>query len=102
MNGMNMQNMMNQVKKMQKQMKQDQENINKQEFTGQAPDGIVKVVFSGDRKMKDMKIKKEAIDPDDPDMLSDLVVSAVNNALSKIDSATKDSMGKYTKNIPGM
>ncbi|GAA6237305.1 MULTISPECIES: YbaB/EbfC family nucleoid-associated protein [Apilactobacillus] len=102
MNGMNMGKMMKQVKQMQKQMGAEQEQINSKEFTGKAPEDMVKVVFSGDRKMKDMQIKPEAIDPDDPDMMSDLVISAVNDALSQIDKETQDSLGKYTKGIPGM
>ncbi|MEJ6400230.1 YbaB/EbfC family nucleoid-associated protein [Nicoliella lavandulae] len=102
MNGMNMNKMLKQVKQMQKQMGAEQEELNKQEFTGAAPDDMVKVVFTGDRKMKDMQINPEAIDPDDPDMLSDLVLAAVNDALAKIDDATQSTLGKYTKGMPGM
>ncbi|MHA8110714.1 YbaB/EbfC family nucleoid-associated protein [Lactobacillaceae bacterium Melli_B4] len=102
MNGMNMNKMLKQVKQMQKQMGAEQEELNKQEFTGTAPDEMVKVVFTGDRKMTDMQINPEAIDPDDPDMLSDLVLTAVNDALGKIDEATQNTLGKYTKGMPGM
>ncbi|MCL0330308.1 YbaB/EbfC family nucleoid-associated protein [Apilactobacillus xinyiensis] len=102
MNGMNMNQMMKQVKQMQKKMGADQEELNKKEFTGVSPEDMVKVVFTGDRKMKDMQINSEAIDPDDPDMLSDLVISAVNDALAKVDKETSETMGKYTKGIPGM
>ncbi|MHA8137907.1 YbaB/EbfC family nucleoid-associated protein, partial [Lactobacillaceae bacterium Scapto_B20] len=56
MNGMNMNKMLKQVKQMQKQMGDEQEELNKQEFTGAAPDDMVKVVFTGDRKMTDMQI----------------------------------------------
>ncbi len=52
--------------------------------------------------MKDIQIKPEAIDPDDPEMLGDLVLAAVNDGLSKVDKATESTMGKYTKGIPGM
>ncbi|MCK8635310.1 YbaB/EbfC family nucleoid-associated protein [Apilactobacillus kunkeei] len=104
MNGMNMGKMMKQVKQLQKQMGAEQEQINNTEFVGKAPEDMVVVTFSGDRKMKDMKIKPEALDPEDPDMTSDLVISAVNDALARIEKTTQDSMGKYTKGmgIPGM
>ena len=55
--------------------------------------------FSGDRQLKDLKINKEAIDPDDPDMLQDLIIDAVNKGLSQIDKATQASLGKYTKGL---
>ena len=51
------------------------------------------------KKLKDIKIDKEAIDPDDPDMLQDLVIDAVNKGLSQIDEATQASLGKYTKGL---
>lgn len=102
MNGMNMNKMMKQVKQLQKQMGAEQEQINSTDFKGKSPEDMVVVTFSGDRKMKDMKIKPEALDPEDPDMTSDLVISAVNDALEKIEKTTQDSLGKYTKGIPGM
>lgn len=52
--------------------------------------------------MTDIKIKPEAIDPDDPEMLSDLIVAAVNDAMKKIKDTTQSTMGKYAKGIPGM
>ena len=80
MGGMNMQQMMKQAKKLQAQMAEEQENITAQEFTGKSADDMVVATFTGDRKLKDLKIDKEAIDPDDPDMLQDLVIDAVNNS----------------------
>ncbi|GEP23088.1 MAG: YbaB/EbfC family nucleoid-associated protein [Lentilactobacillus diolivorans] len=102
MNGMNMNKMMKQMKKMQKQLGEEQENLKQQEFTGNAPDDMVTVKFNGDRKMTDIQIKPEAIDPDDPEMLSDLVLAAVNDGLAKVEKATQSTLGKYTKGIPGM
>ena len=100
MRGMgNMQNMMRQMQKLQKQMSQTQDELNKTEFTGKAADEMVTVVFTGDKKMKDIAIKAAAIDPDDPDMLQDLVIDAVNKGLVKIDEATQASLGKYTKGL---
>ncbi len=100
----NMGSMMKQMRQMQKKMEQDQANLNAQCFTGTSPDDLVQATFTGERKMTDLTIKPEAIDPDDPDMLADLVLAAVNDALGKVDDTTKQTMGKYTQgmNIPGM
>ncbi|HJE46122.1 YbaB/EbfC family nucleoid-associated protein [Levilactobacillus namurensis] len=105
MRGMgNMGNMMKQMRQMQKKMEADQAALNAQTFTGASPDDLVKATFTGDRKMTDLTIKPEAIDPDDPDMLADLVLAAVNAALTEVDETTKKSLGKYTQgmNIPGL
>lgn len=104
MGNMNMGNMMKQMRTMQKKMAEDQANLNAQSFTGTSPDDLVKATFSGDRKMTDLTIDPQAIDPDDPDMLADLVVAAVNDALGQVEAQTKQTLGKYTQgmNIPGM
>ena len=97
--GMNMQQMMKQAKKLQEQMAQEQENITAQEFTAASADNLVVATFTGDRKLKDLKINKDTIDPDDPDMLQDLIIDAVNKGISSIDEATQASLGKYTKGL---
>ncbi len=75
MRGMgNMQGMMKQMQKMQKEMGQTQEVLNSTEFVGQASDDMVVVTMTGDKKMKDIAIKPEAMDPEDPDMLQDLII----------------------------
>ncbi|MGY5273792.1 YbaB/EbfC family nucleoid-associated protein [Lactiplantibacillus plantarum] len=100
MRGMgNMQSMMKQMKKMQAQMTAEQAALNEQTFTGAAPDDMVKVTFTGDKKMKDITINPDVVDPDDVDMLQDLVVAAVNDALTKVDEQTQSTMGKYTKGL---
>ena len=99
MGGMNTQQMMKQAKKLQAQMAEEQENITAQEFVGKSADDLVVATFSGDRKLKDIKIDKDTIDPDDPDMLQDLIIDAVNKGLSQIDEATQASLGKYTKGL---
>ena len=99
MRGMNMQQMMKQAQKMQKKMMEEQAEISAQSFTGVAPDDMVKATFSGDKKLMDLQIKPEAVDPDDPDMLSDLIIAAVNDGLAKVDQATQAKLGKYTKGI---
>lgn len=102
MRGMNMQSMMKQMQKLQKNMKKDQDELNVTVFEGHAADDAVVVKFTGDHKMTDISIKEEAIDPDDVDMLQDLVLMAVNDAMSKIDKQTQETMGKYSRNIPGL
>lgn len=99
MGNMNMQGMMKQVQKMQKDMKQAQKKLNESEFVGKSSDDMVSATFTGDRQMKDLQIKPEAIDPDDPDMLSDLVIMAVNDAMKQIDDNANKSLGKYAKGL---
>lgn len=96
MRGMgNMQGMMKQVQKMQKEMVQAQDKLNETEFTGAATNDLVKVVFTGNRRMKDLQINEGVVDPEDTEMLQDLVIMAVNDALAKIDVETEKTMGKY-------
>ncbi|MGX7183179.1 YbaB/EbfC family nucleoid-associated protein [Enterococcus pallens] len=103
MRGMgNMQGMMKQMQKMQKEMMKAQEELNAKEFFGASANDLVKVVFTGDKTMKAMEINPELIDPEDPDMLQDMVILAVNDALTKISEETEETMGKYTKGLPGI
>ena len=99
MGGMNMQQMMKQAQKMQKQMMEEQAALAAQSFTGVAPDDMVKATFTGDKKLVDLQIKPAAVDPDDPEMLSDLVIAAVNDGLAQVDQATQAKLGKYTKGL---
>lgn len=101
MRGMgNMQGMMKQVQKMQKEMGETQEKLNETEFTGSSTNDLVKVVFTGNRRMKDIQINDEVVDPEDTEMLQDLIVMAVNDVLEKIDTESEKTMGKYTKGLP--
>ncbi|AUB51958.1 MULTISPECIES: YbaB/EbfC family nucleoid-associated protein [Enterococcus] len=101
MRGMgNMQGMMKQVQKMQKEMGEAQEKLNETEFTGSSTNDLVKVVFTGNRRMKDIQINDEVVDPEDTEMLQDLIVMAVNDVLEKIDTESEKTMGKYTKGLP--
>ncbi len=101
MRGMgNMQGMMKQVQKMQKEMGEAQEKLNEKEFTGSSTNDLVKVVFTGNRRMKDIQINDEVVDPEDTEMLQDLIVMAVNDVLEKIDTESEKTMGKYTKGLP--
>ncbi|WP_086312030.1 nucleoid-associated protein [Enterococcus sp. 7F3_DIV0205] len=102
MRGMgNMQGMMKQVQKMQKDMEKAQAELNEREFVGEATNQLVTATFTGDRKMKDIAIKEEVVDPEDVEMLQDLVIMAVNDALTKVEKETEATMGKYTKGMPG-
>ena len=103
MRGMgNMQGMMKQMQKMQKEMVKAQEELDKKEFFGAATNDLVKVVFTGDKTMRTVEINSELIDPEDPDILQDMIILAVNDALTKISEETEATMGKYTKGLPGM
>lgn len=101
MRGMNMQGMMKQMQSFKRICKRIRKNC-KNSFEGHAPDDAVVVKFTGDHKMQDIEIKEEAVDPDDVDMLQDLVIAAVNDAIKKVEQETQRTMGKYSRNIPGL
>lgn len=105
MRGMgNMQGMMKQMQKMQKQMAQAQEELGEKRLTGTAGGGMVTVTVSGHKQVVDVSIKEEVVDPDDIDMLQDLVLAATNEAMKLADELTNSTMGQFTKgmNLPGM
>ncbi|CZQ94099.1 Hypothetical protein Tpal_1744 [Trichococcus palustris] len=97
----NMQGMMKQMQKMQKELEQTQEVINATQFVGEASNGLVKITMTGNKKVVDVVIAAEAVDPDDVEMLQDLVLMATNDALAKIEVETKAKLGKFA-NIPGL
>ncbi|RYL90920.1 YbaB/EbfC family nucleoid-associated protein [Sporolactobacillus sp. THM7-4] len=99
----NMNNMMRQVQKMQKQMAEAQEKLKDEVIEGSAGGGVVTVKANGHKEIVDVVIKPEAVDPDDVDMLQDLVLTAVNDALTKADELVNQRLGKFTKglNLPG-
>lgn len=100
----NMNQMMKQVKKMQEQMMKAQEELGTKTIEGTAGGGVVTVSINGHKKLLDIKIKPEAVDPEDIEMLQDLVLTAVNDALTKADEIANTDMGKYTggMKIPGL
>ncbi|WP_423188586.1 YbaB/EbfC family nucleoid-associated protein [Alkalibacterium sp. f15] len=105
MRGMgDMQGMMKKMQKMQKNMESEQATLNEKEFTGTANSDLVTVIFTGDKKCKNVSIKEEIVDPEDVEIIEDLVLLAINDALEKIDSETEKMMGKYSKGmgLPGM
>ncbi len=102
--GGNMNNLMKQAQKLQKQMEEAQKDLETKEFEASVGGGAVTVRVSGKKELKDLIIKPEVVDPDDVEMLQDLVLTAVNEALKKAEEETNSSMGKLTGglNIPGM
>jgi DNA-binding YbaB/EbfC family protein len=100
----NMNQMMKQVKKMQEQMAKAQEELADKTVEGTAGGGVVTVTANGHKKVLNIIIKPEAVDPEDVEMLQDLVLAAVNDALGKADEMANQDMGKYTggMNIPGL
>ena len=97
--GMNMSNLMKQAKKMQEDMEKSQAELAIKEFEATAGGGAISVKVSGQKEIKEIKIQKEVVDPDDVEMLEDLILTCVNEALRKVDSAQADQLGKF--NIPG-
>lgn len=96
MGGMNMQNMMRQAQQMQQKVQQMQEEVEQREVEASAGGGVVRVVATGKKTIKSIEIKPEAVDPDDVEMLEDLVIAAVNEALAKADAMMQEEMGKIT------
>lgn len=98
--GMNLNNLMKEAKKMQADLEKSQEELSQKEFDATVGGGAVFVKVTGDKQLKEITIKKEAVDPEDVEMLQDLILTCINEALRKVDAETKASMGKY--NIPGL
>lgn len=98
---MNMQAMLRQAQNLQKDMMKAQEEINNMDFIGE--NGLVKVTMKGTKKLSKVEIEKdENFTPEDLEMLEDMILVSVNDALSKIEKITEEKMGKYTKGIPGL
>ncbi len=98
--GMNINKLMKEAKKMQADMEKSQEELTAREFEASCGGGAVSVKVSGAKQIKEIKIQKEAVDPEDIEMLEDLILTCVNEALKKVDAAQSASLGKY--NIPGL
>jgi len=100
----NMNQMMKQVKKMQEQMLKAQEELATKTVDGSAGGGVVTVQVNGHKKVLSVNIKPEAVDPDDVEMLQDLILAAVNDALGKAEELANQDMGKFTggMKIPGL
>ncbi len=92
----NMQQMMKQAQKMQADMKKMQEGLELREVEATAGGGVVKVIATGAKKIKSIEISKEAVDPDDVEMLQDLVLAAVNEAIRLAEEMVSGEMNKIT------
>lgn len=97
--GMNINNLMKQAQKMQEDMQHTQEEVAAKDFEATAGGGAITAIVSGDKVVKSIKIKPEVVDPEDVEMLQDLIITCINEAMRKADEATTQAMGKF--NIPG-
>ncbi|WP_238918538.1 YbaB/EbfC family nucleoid-associated protein [Clostridium sp. YIM B02555] len=100
--GGNMNNLMKQAQKLQKQMEDMQKDIELKEFEASVGGGAVVVKINGKKEVTAINIKPEVVDPDDVEMLEDLVLSAVNEAIKKAEDETANKMGKLTGGMPGL
>ena len=102
--GMNQAGMMKQAQKMQQEFMKMQEELEQKEFTAKSGGGVVTATVNGKRELLSVKIKPEAVDPDDVEMLEDMVLAAVNEALRDATETTEREMGKLTggMNMPGL
>ena len=91
-----MQNMMKKARKMQEEMKKLQDEIKKKTVDVTVGGGAVSVVMNGDKQITSLQIAKDAIDPNDSDMLEDLLITAINEASRKVDDMVSNDMGKIT------
>ena len=98
--GMNINQLMKEAKKMQADMEKSQEELSSKEFEATAGGGAVTVKVAGDKTIKEIKLQKDVVDPEDVEMLQDLILTCVNEALRKVDSAQAAQLGKF--NIPGL
>ena len=97
---MNMQSMMKQAQQLQQKMLKTQEEINNTEFEGKA--SLVTVVMTGNKELKSVKINSNSMDKDDIEALEDMIMVAINDAMSQINKVTEEKMGAYTKGLPGL
>ncbi len=100
----NMNQMIKQAQKMQDQITELQEDIEEREFTATAGGGAVEVTLTGKKTIKSLNLKPEVVDPEDIEMLQDLIISAVNEAVNNIETTTEAEMSKITGGVslPGL
>ena len=100
--GGNMQQLMRQAQKMQQQMLQKQEELDAREYEGTAGGGAVACKISGKRQLISLTIQPDAVDPDDVEILQDMIVAAVNDALKKGEETREAEMNKIGGGMGGM
>lgn len=96
---MDINKLMKQAQQMQKQLEQANLELNAMEFEGSASNGLVKVMVNGEYKVVSVDIDPSIISADDKDMLQDLIMIAINNAVEKIDASKKEKLGAMTQGI---
>ena len=97
----NMNNLMKQAQRMQRQMEESQKELETKEFTAKAGGGAVEVTVTGKKEVTKVKLSKEVVDPDDVEMLEDLVMAATNEALRMAEDANAEVMNKMTGGLGG-
>ena len=97
----NMNNLVKQAQRMQRQMEEGQKKLETKEFSAKAGGGAVEAVVSGKKELLRIQIAEDAVDPDDVEMLQDMIVAAVNEALKQADDASQELMGKMTGGLGG-
>ena len=98
----NMQGMMQKMQKMQKDMEKEQKAIETSIFEASDNNNLVTVKVTGAKRIVELEIKEDLVDPEDIDMLQDLVIVTVNDALAQVDKATEQRLGKFTQGMPGL
>ncbi len=101
--GMNMNNLVKQAQKMQKQMEKMQEELESKTIETTAGGGAIKITISGKKEIKEIKINPDVVDPDDIEMLEDLILTSVNEAIRQAEEMSSSEMNKITGglNVPG-
>ncbi|MDO4452762.1 MAG: YbaB/EbfC family nucleoid-associated protein [Lachnospiraceae bacterium] len=97
----NMANLMKQAQKMQRQMEEQAKEMEAKEFTATVGGGAVEVTVSGTRTVMKVKLQEEVVDPDDIEMLEDLIMAATNEALRKVEEESSSAMAKLTGGLGG-
>lgn len=97
----NMNNLMKQAQRMQRQMEDGQKELETKEFTATVGGGAVEVKVSGKKEVVSVKLTEEVVDPEDIEMLQDLIVAAMNEAMKQAEEANSELMGKMTGGLGG-
>ena len=98
----NMNNLMKQAQRMQRQMEETAKELEEKEYTAAAGGGAVTVTVSGRKEVTSVKLSEEVVDPDDIEMLEDLIVAAVNEAFRQMEEDSASAMSKLTGGIGGL
>ncbi|MCR5789939.1 MAG: YbaB/EbfC family nucleoid-associated protein [Lachnospiraceae bacterium] len=91
----NMNNLMKQAQKMQRQMEESQKELEEKEYTVTSGGGAIEITINGKKEITKVKLDKDAVDPEDVEMLEDLILTAVNEAIGKVEEASSSVMSKF-------